>query len=97
MPQSSMRSWLVSLEMLERLKPAHVIGSHGDLADGSILGANLELLRTLQARALALKAEGKSAEATGKLLAAEFKTKYPKWDQPVRAISAVEAIYRENP
>ena len=23
------------------LKPAHVIGSHGDLADGSILGTNL--------------------------------------------------------
>ncbi|NBR30416.1 MAG: MBL fold metallo-hydrolase, partial [Betaproteobacteria bacterium] len=42
MPQSSMRSWLASLEMLERLKPAHVIGSHGDLADGSILAANRE-------------------------------------------------------
>jgi len=97
MPQSSMRSWLASLEMLERLKPAHVIGSHGDLADGSILAANRELLSALQARALALKREGKTAEATGKQLAEEFKAKYPAWDQPVRAISAVEAIYRENP
>jgi glyoxylase-like metal-dependent hydrolase (beta-lactamase superfamily II) len=97
MPQSSMRSWLASLEILERLKPAHVIGSHGDLADGSILGANRELLNALQARALTLKREGKSAEVTGKLLSEEFKAKYPKWDQPVRAISAVEAIYRENP
>jgi glyoxylase-like metal-dependent hydrolase (beta-lactamase superfamily II) len=97
MPQSSMRSWLTSLEMLERLKPAHVIGSHGDLADGSILTANRELLSALQARALTLKREGKTAEAAGKLLAEEFKAKYPAWDQPVRALSAVEAIYRENP
>ena len=97
MPQSSMRSWLVSLEMLERLKPAHVIGSHGDLADGAILGANRELLSTLQARTLALKREGKTAEATGKLLVEEFKAKYPAWDQPVRVISAVDAIYKENP
>ena len=97
MPQSSMRSWLTSLEMLEGLKPAHVIGSHGDLADGSILAANRELLSTLQARALALKREGKTAEATGKLLVEEFKAKYPAWDQPVRVISAVDAIYKENP
>jgi len=97
MPQSSMRSWLTSLEMLERLKPAHVIGSHGDLADGSILSANHELLSTLQTRTLTLKREGKTAEATGKLLGDEFKTKYPAWDQPVRVISAVDAIYKENP
>ena len=97
MPQSSMRAWLTSLEMLERLKPAHVIGSHGDLADGSILSANHELLSTLQTRTLALKREGKTAEATGKLLVDEFKTKYPASDQPVRVISAVDAIYKETP
>ena len=97
MPQSSMRAWLTSLEMLERLKPAHVIGSHGDLADGSILSANHELLSTLQTRTLELKREGKTAEATGKLLVEEFKTKYPAWDQPVRVISAVDAIYKETP
>ena len=94
MPQSSMRSWLTSLEMVERLKPAHVIGSHGDLADGSILSANRELLGTLQTRTLALKREGKTAEASGKLLVEELKAKYPAWDQPVRVISAVDTIYK---
>ncbi len=97
MPQSSMRSWLASLEALDRLKPAHVIGSHGDLADGAIIGANRELLSALQARTLALKREGKTAAATGKLLVEEFKAKYPAWDQPVRVLSAVDAIYKENP
>lgn len=97
MPQSSMRSWLASLDALSRLGATHVIGSHGDLADGSIIGANRELLAALQARAIALKREGKTAEAAGKQLAEEFKAKYPEWDQPVRVIPAVEFVYKETP
>jgi hypothetical protein len=92
-----MRSWLASLDLLDRLQARHVIGSHGDLADGSIIGANRELLSALQARTLALKREGKSADAAGKQLVDEFKTKYPAWDQPIRVLSAVEAVYKETP
>ena len=33
MPQSSMRTWLASLDALDRLHATRVIGSHGDLAD----------------------------------------------------------------
>ena len=97
MPQSSMRSWLASLDALSRLGATQVIGSHGDLADGSILAANRELLAALQARAVALKREGRTAEAAGKQLADEFKAKYPDWDQPVRVIPAVEFVYKETP
>ena len=70
---------------------------HGDLADGSILGANRELLASLQTRTLALKRDGKTVEAAGKQLVDEFKAQYPAWDQPIRVLSAVEAVYRENP
>ena len=97
MPQSSMRTWLVSLDALDRLQATQVVGSHGDLADGSILGANRELLASLQTRTLALKRDGKTVEAAGKQLVDEFKAQYPAWDQPIRVLSAVEAVYRENP
>ena len=97
MPQSSMRAWLTRLAELERLPATQVIGSHGDLADASILKANRELLTTVQARAAELKREGKSAYDAGRQLAEEFKSKYKDWDQPIRLIPAVAAAYKELP
>ncbi len=97
MPQSSMRAWLARLGELERLPATQVIGSHGDLADASILKANRELLSTVQARAAELKGEGKSAYDAGRQLAEEFKIKYKDWDQPIRLIPAVAAAYKEMP
>ena len=97
MPQSSMRAWLTRLAELERLPATQVIGSHGDLADASILKANRELLATVQARAAELKREGKSAYDAGRQLAEEFKSKYKDWDQPIRLIPAVAAAYKELP
>ena len=97
MPQSSMRAWLASLDELDRLHAKRVIGSHGDLADASVISENRQLLKALQVRAGELKREGKSAAEAGKQLAGEFKAGYPDWDQPIRVIPAVEAVYRELP
>ena len=97
MPQSNMRAWLARLDELERLPATQVVGSHGDLADASIIRANRELLAAIQARAGELKRQGKSADEAGKQLAAEFKAKYQDWDQPVRVIPAVAAVYKELP
>ncbi len=97
MPQSSMRTWLASLDLLDRLGATQFVGSHGDLADAAIIGANRALLAALQRRAIALKREGQSANAAGRLLVEEFKAQYPAWDQPVRVLSAVDAVYKETP
>ena len=97
MPQSSMRAWLARLDELERLPATQVVGSHGDLADASIIKANRELLAAIRVRAGVLKREGKSADDAGKQLAAEFKTKYQDWDQPIRVVPAVAAVYKEMP
>jgi len=97
MPQSSMRAWLARLDELERLPATQVIGSHGDLADASIIKANRELLAAIQRRAGELKREGKSADEAGRQLVAEFETKYKDWDQPIRVIPAVAVVYKEMP
>lgn len=97
MPQSSMRAWVARLGELERLGATQVVGSHGDLADGSILRANRELLTAIQVRAAELKREGKSPDDAGKAMAAEFKARYQDWDQPIRVIPAVAAVYKETP
>lgn len=97
MPQSNMRSWLARLDELDRLPATQVVGSHGDLADASIIKANRDLLAAIQSRAIELKKDGKSADVAGKQLADEFKTRYKEWDQPVRVIPAVAAVYKEMP
>ena len=94
-PQSSARTWLTSLDELDRFKATRVIGAHGEMTDMSIVAAYRNILKTLQSRAADLKREGKSAEEAGKLLEAELKAKYPDWQQAVRVIPAVAVIYTE--
>ena len=94
-PQSSARTWLTSLDELDRLKATRVIGAHGEMTDMSVVAEYRNFLKTLQARAGELNREGKTAEEAGKLLEAEFKAKYPGWQQPVRVIPATSVVYAE--
>ena len=96
-PQSSARTWLTSLDALDKLNAKQVIGAHGLKTDTSVIEAYRGILKTLQARAGELKKQGMSAEEAGTQLADEFKTKYPGWEQPVRLIPATAVVYKELP
>jgi glyoxylase-like metal-dependent hydrolase (beta-lactamase superfamily II) len=96
-PQSSARTWITSLDELERLKATRVVGAHGEMSDGSVITDYRGFLKTLQGRVAELKSEGKSADAAAKQLTEEFKAKYPSWQQPVRVIPAVTVAYAEAP
>jgi hypothetical protein len=50
-------------------------------------------LSALRARVAELKAQGKSADETARTLRAEFRAKYPAWDQPLRVHGAATAVY----
>ena len=76
---ASVRAWLNSFDKLEPLHPSHIVPSHGDMGDGSLIEMNRKCLRELQARAVALKREGKSLEETTGLITAEFRARYPDW------------------
>jgi glyoxylase-like metal-dependent hydrolase (beta-lactamase superfamily II) len=96
-PQSRSDTWLTSLDEMERLQPRIVVGAHFDVTDAAAIDAYRGVIKTLRTRSAEMKKEGKSAEEAGKLLADEFKAKYPDWEQPVRVQGAVAAIYRELP
>jgi hypothetical protein len=88
---------LTSLDQLDALKPRTVVGAHYPITDSSVISEYRDLLNALQARVAELKREGKSSDETGETLRAEFRVKYPNWDQPLRIHGAATAIYRELP
>jgi glyoxylase-like metal-dependent hydrolase (beta-lactamase superfamily II) len=96
-PQSSARTWLTSLDELDRLKAARVVPAHGDLTDASVVDAYRTFLKALQVRVGELKREGKSADDAAVQLRGEFAAKYPSWAQPIRVHPAATVIYSELP
>jgi glyoxylase-like metal-dependent hydrolase (beta-lactamase superfamily II) len=94
---ASVKNWLVILDRLEPLKPRFIVPDHGVLGDGSLIAKERVFLLDLQARSLALKREGKSAEEAAAAVTAEFKTKYPDWQTMGPVANVVKRVYAENP
>ena len=96
-PQSRLASWLTSLDALDAMRPVKIIGAHYDMGDASMISAYRGFLTALRDRVAEMKKQGKSSDETAETLRAEFRTKYPDWDQPLRIHAAATAIYRELP
>ena len=94
-PQSRSETWLASLERLDELKPEIVVGAHFERSDGSVISDYRKFLHGLRARVEELKKKGRSAEETATELRAEFRSKYPDWEQPLRVHAAAIVIYNE--
>jgi glyoxylase-like metal-dependent hydrolase (beta-lactamase superfamily II) len=93
---ASVKGWLAILDKLEPLKPRFVVPDHGALGDGSLIAKERAFLLDLQARALELKRQGKSAEEAGKTLQAEFKAKYSDWENMGPVPNVVRRVYAES-
>ena len=89
----SPKNWIAILDKLEPLKPRFIVPDHGALGDGSLIGKERAFLTDLRTRALELKRQGTAVEEAGKLLVAEFKTKYADWTGSV--LNAVRRVYEE--
>jgi len=96
-PESRADTWYKGLQVMEALRPAHVVGAHYGMGGASIVSAYLDFFKALQARVAELKAQGKSSDETGTTLRNEFHSKYPDWDQPLRVHSAATKIYSYLP
>ena len=96
-PQSSARSWLASLDVLDKLGAKRVVPAHGVMTDASVISAYRDFIRALQSRVAALKAEGKTQVETAMLVTNEFTPKYSGWDQPIRIQAAARSMYDEKP
>jgi len=90
----SAKSWIAVLDKLALLHPKFIVPDHGTLGDGSLIPQERAFLVDLRTRSLELKSQGKSADDAAKMVAAEFKTKYPDWSG--NAVGAdVRKIYTE--
>jgi glyoxylase-like metal-dependent hydrolase (beta-lactamase superfamily II) len=96
-PQSRAGPWIASLEALEAFRAVRLVPAHGPLADASIIGQYRDYLKALQARVAELKRAGKSSDEAAELLRVEFRQKHPDWNQPLRIVAAVNAVYAESP
>jgi glyoxylase-like metal-dependent hydrolase (beta-lactamase superfamily II) len=94
---SSMNAWLSAFDAFEALRPTTIVPAHGAVGAGSLIAANRELMRAVQARARELKAQGRSLDETATLVQTEFQAKHPEWPRANGLPAAARAAYAEAP
>jgi glyoxylase-like metal-dependent hydrolase (beta-lactamase superfamily II) len=87
-------TWLAVLDKVEALNAAHILPDHSAPGDGSLVGAERDLIAGIQTRALALKQQGVSVEDAGKQISADLKTQHPDWPN-TNAGGFVKSVYAE--
>ena len=92
---ASGKNWLVILDQLDEFHPRTIVPGHGEVGDAKLIGIERTYLKAVQSRVAELKAQGKSAEESEKLLAVEFRAKYPDWENPGWVGDAVKRFYAE--
>jgi glyoxylase-like metal-dependent hydrolase (beta-lactamase superfamily II) len=95
-PVSSMKAWLAAFDTLEALKPQTIVPAHGEVGPGTIIGTNRTIMQGVQARARALKGEGKSADEAATAIQAEFQAQHPNWPRANGLAAAARSAYNEN-
>ena len=94
---ANMKSWVEILTKLRPMKFRFIVPDHSAPGDGSLIESDYQFFSQLQARALELKRQGKSADDAGQILTAEFKTKFPDWPNLTAVPNVVKHVYAENP
>ena len=90
------RKWLAVLDQVARdLKPKIIVPDHSDMGDIALIAQERGMLEDLQSRAMTLRAEGKSADDAGKVIAAEFRVKYQGWSGMNNIAQAVHQAYSD--
>jgi glyoxylase-like metal-dependent hydrolase (beta-lactamase superfamily II) len=92
-PQARIATWLRSQDRFEQLRPTRIVPSHGPMGDAALMANYRRFLTTVQTRAAALKAEGKTADQTVQMLQEELQAQYDR----NRMVGAIRAAYNEAP
>jgi glyoxylase-like metal-dependent hydrolase (beta-lactamase superfamily II) len=89
-------SWVAVIDRIEPLGALKVMPDHSAIGDGSLVAEEKAFILDLRSRALELKRQGIESEAAGKMLAAQFQSRYPEWR--LNSVPAfVERIYADAP
>ncbi len=89
-------TWLAVLDQLVPLHVAHVLPDHSAPGPGSLVDEERAFIADVQTRAAELRRQGVSAEAAGKQIAAELKTKYPDWPNMDRVSGFIQRVWDEK-
>lgn len=89
------KSWLAVADKVAELNAKIIVPDHSPPGDASLVAQERGLMADIQSRAMALKAQGKSAEEAGKIVAAELQKKYAGWTGMARIAAAVEKAYAD--
>ena len=77
-----MANWRAALAIARALAPTHVVPSHGPFGSGALVEEYDTLFATLQERAAALKAQGRTADEVAALLTRELGPRYvDRWGE----------------
>jgi glyoxylase-like metal-dependent hydrolase (beta-lactamase superfamily II) len=90
------KNWLSILDQLDALHPRTIVPGHGEVGGAGLIATERTFLKTLQSRVAELKGQGKSADETARLLSAEFRAKYPDWENPGWIADAARKFYAEG-
>ncbi|MCC7010736.1 MAG: MBL fold metallo-hydrolase [Acidobacteria bacterium] len=94
---SSAKAWLAAFDTFQALKPQIIVPSHGAVGSGGLIEANRAIVQTIQTRARALKAQGKSADETATAVQAELQAAHPAWPRANGITALARAAYAEAP
>jgi glyoxylase-like metal-dependent hydrolase (beta-lactamase superfamily II) len=92
---SSIATWLATLDELAALRPAAVVPSHGAIGDASLIAADRDYLKAVQARVAELKAQGQPSDTVAQTVATEIQARFPGWTAAARIGAAARAAYAE--
>jgi glyoxylase-like metal-dependent hydrolase (beta-lactamase superfamily II) len=92
---SSMAAWLKAFDTFDGLKPSTVVPSHGAVGPGSLIAANRTVMMSIRARAIALKAQGKSIDETASTIQSEMTAAHPAWPRANGIGAAARSAYNE--
>jgi glyoxylase-like metal-dependent hydrolase (beta-lactamase superfamily II) len=87
-------TWLAVLDKIAALNAAHVLPDHSAPGDGSLVGAERNLISEIRTRALALKRQGMSVEDAGKQVSGDLKARHPVWPN-TNAAGFVRSVYAD--
>ena len=92
---ATVRQWLTSMNVFEKLQPKRIVPSHGPMGDAGLIATYKTLLTTVSSRASELKKQGRTLEETTTAIAAELQAKYPNGG--ARLLGTIRAAYNEAP
>ena len=94
---SSVTAWLAAFDAFEAMDPSTIVPAHGEVGDGSLTPLHRMVMRSIQARARELKAQGRSADETADTVRMELQARYPTWGRVNGVANAARAAYAEAP